>query len=79
MALFAHCFTCGKDFFPEVRITKALAKLGIATLRVDFTGIGKSEGDFAATSFLTNLEDLYVASQWLTENVACPSIIIGHL
>jgi len=78
VALFAHCFTCGKDFLPEVQITKALAKLGIATLRVDFAGVGKSEGDFAATSFLTNLEDLYASSEWLSENLACPSMIIGH-
>ncbi len=78
VALFAHCFTCGKDFLPGVRITRALAKCGIATLRVDFSGIGTSEGDFGATSFLTNLEELYTADAWLAEQLSAPEIMIGH-
>jgi len=78
VALFAHCFTCGKDFFPAVRVSKALASLGIATLRVDFSGIGKSEGNFASTSFLTNLDNLHTASEWLDKHIACPALLIGH-
>lgn len=78
VAMFAHCFTCGKDFFPAVRISKALAKLGIATLRVDFSGLGKSDGDFASTSFLTNLDNLHTASDWLEKNLMCPALLIGH-
>ncbi len=78
VALFAHCFTCGKDFFPAVRVSKALAALGIATLRVDFSGIGKSDGSFASTSFLTNLDNLHTASEWLDEHIACPALLIGH-
>lgn len=78
VAMFAHCFTCGKDFLPGVRITKALAKCGIATLRVDFSGLGKSEGDFAATSFLTNVQELHIANKWLTESLEAPKIVIGH-
>ncbi len=77
-ALFAHCFTCGKDFVPEARITRNLALRGIATLRIDFSGIGKSEGAFAETSFLTNLEDLEVAAAWLARNFAPPSLLVGH-
>ena len=46
-ALFAHCFTCGKDAFAAPRIADALTARGIAVLRFDFTGIGSSEGDFA--------------------------------
>ena len=78
VALFAHCFTCGKDFFPAVRISKSLASLGIATLRVDFSGIGKSEGSFESTSFLTNLDNLHTASEWLNKHIACPALLIGH-
>ena len=44
-ALFAHCFTCGKDVLAAKRIAAALAAKGIAVLRFDFTGIGSSEGD----------------------------------
>ena len=50
-ALFAHCFTCGKQIKAAVRIARRLASHGIATLRFDFTGIGESEGEFAETTF----------------------------
>ena len=46
-ALFAHCFTCGKDIFAASQIAEALSARGIAVLRFDFTGIGGSEGEFA--------------------------------
>jgi putative redox protein len=45
-ALFAHCFTCGKDIAAASRISRALAARGIAVLRFDFTGLGNSDGDF---------------------------------
>ncbi len=35
-ALFAHCFTCGKDVLAAKRIAVALAARGIAVLRFDF-------------------------------------------
>ena len=50
-ALFAHCFTCGKDIAAASRISRALAARGIAVLRFDFTGLGNSDGDFANTNF----------------------------
>lgn len=77
-ALFAHCFTCGKDFVPEKRITQGLARENIATLRIDFSGIGKSEGNFEDASFVTNLEDLELAAQWLEEHFEAPSLLLGH-
>jgi len=77
-ALFAHCFTCGKDFIPEKRITRRLAKQGIATLRIDFRGLGNSEGDFAESSFRTNIEDLISAAQWLETHHQAPQLLIGH-
>ncbi|MCU0893054.1 MAG: osmotically inducible protein C, partial [Rhodospirillales bacterium] len=36
-ALFAHCFTCGKDVFAASRISAGLTRHGIAVLRFDFT------------------------------------------
>lgn len=39
-ALFAHCFTCGKDNSAAGRISRALASRGVAVLRFDFTGLG---------------------------------------
>ena len=46
-ALFAHCFTCGKDVLAARRIAQGLTQHGIAVLRFDFTGLGASEGEFA--------------------------------
>src|SRR5215213_4779374 len=50
-ALFAHCFTCGKDVLAAKRIALSLASKGIAVLRFDFTGLGASEGEFANSTF----------------------------
>lgn len=77
-ALFAHCFACSKDITAAARICRGLAELGIATLRFDFTGIGESAGDFADTSFSSNVEDLKAAAAWLREHHEAPCLIIGH-
>ena len=59
-ALFAHCFTCGKDNLAAKRIAERLAMCGIGVLRFDFTGLGTSEGEFADTHFSSNVDDLVV-------------------
>ncbi len=66
-ALFAHCFTCGKDVLAAKRIATALAAKGIAVLRFDFTGLGSSEGDFANSTFSSNVADLVHAADHLRE------------
>ncbi|MCV6595442.1 MAG: alpha/beta fold hydrolase, partial [Silicimonas sp.] len=77
-ALFAHCFTCGKDITAARRIAARLAAMGIAVLRFDFTGLGHSKGEFANTTFSSNVEDLVLAAQHLTEKGMAPSLLIGH-
>ena len=77
-ALFAHCFTCGKDALAASRIAVALAAKGIAVLRFDFTGLGSSEGDFANSTFSSNVADLVRAADQLRETRSAPSILIGH-
>lgn len=77
-ALFAHCFTCGKDIFAVRRISQALTEHGIAVLRFDFTGLGNSEGEFANTNFSSNLDDLVAAADHLREAYQAPKILIGH-
>jgi putative redox protein len=77
-ALFAHCFTCSKDVFAAQRICAALAENGVAVLRFDFTGLGNSEGDFANTSFSSNVEDLVAAATFLREQYQAPKLLIGH-
>src|ERR1700740_2362072 len=77
-ALFAHCFTCGKDALSASRIATALAASGIAVLRFDFTGLGSSEGDFATSPFSSNVADLVRAADHLRETRQAPTILIGH-
>jgi alpha/beta superfamily hydrolase len=77
-ALFAHCFTCSKDLKAVRRISSALVERGLAVLRFDFTGLGESEGEFAATSFASNVADLLAAVDFLRQRGAAPSLLIGH-
>ncbi len=77
-ALFAHCFTCSKDNLAAARIARALADLGIAVLRFDFTGLGNSKGDFSSTNFSSNLQDLMAAANYLEQQYAAPTLLIGH-
>jgi uncharacterized OsmC-like protein/fermentation-respiration switch protein FrsA (DUF1100 family) len=77
-ALFAHCFTCGKDVHAARRIAEALTERGIAVLRFDFTGLGSSEGEFANTTFSSNVADLVAAADHMRHTVGAPSLLIGH-
>src|ERR671925_265161 len=77
-ALFAHCFTCGKDVHAARRVAEALTTLGIGVLRFDFTGLGSSEGEFANTTFSSNVADLVHAADHLRETRTAPAIMIGH-
>ena len=77
-ALFAHCFTCGKDGLAASRISTALTAQGIAVLRFDFTGLGMSEGQFADTNFSSNVADLRCAADFLRHDYQAPSLLIGH-
>jgi len=77
-ALFAHCFTCGKNIAAATRISRALAARGIAVLRFDFTGLGNSDGDFANTSFSSNVEDLVAAAAALEAEYGAPQLLVGH-
>ena len=77
-AIFAHCFTCSKDFLATSRISSALAGAGIAVLRFDFTGLGNSDGDFANTNFSSNVADLVSAADYLREAYRAPGLLIGH-
>ena len=77
-ALFAHCFTCGKDVFAASRIAQALTEHGIAVLRFDFTGLGASEGEFANTNFSSNVGDLVAAANHLRQSYRAPALLIGH-
>jgi uncharacterized OsmC-like protein/pimeloyl-ACP methyl ester carboxylesterase len=77
-AVFAHCFTCSKDLRAARRVSRALADRGIAVLSYDFAGLGSSEGDFAATTFSSDVDDLVAAARHLTDTLRPPSLLVGH-
>ncbi len=77
-ALFAHCFTCGKDVLAAKRIAAGLTARGIAVLRFDFTGLGASEGEFANSTFSSNIADLVLAANHLRQTHKAPTLLIGH-
>ncbi len=77
-AVFAHCFTCGKDITAARRIAARLSGMGIAVLRFDFTGLGHSGGEFANTTFTSNVDDLVRAADALARRDHAPSLLIGH-
>lgn len=77
-AIFAHCFTCSKDLRAARRLSRALAARGIAVLSFDFAGLGSSDGDFAATTFSTDVDDLLAAAAYLTESRMAPTLLVGH-
>lgn len=77
-ALFAHCFTCGKDVVAASRIARSLVSYGFAILRFDFSGLGSSGGDFEDTNFSSNVQDLVAAANFLRDNYQAPQLLIGH-
>lgn len=77
-ALFAHCFTCGKNLKAITHIGRALTAEKFAVLRFDFSGVGDSEGDFEHSNFTANVEDLLSAAAWLTDKHQAPQLLIGH-
>jgi len=77
-ALFAHCFTCSKDLRAARELSDALAAEGIGSLRFDFTGLGQSEGEFADTTFSSNVDDLLAAAAYLREQGRAPALLVGH-
>ena len=76
--LFAHCFTCNKNFFAVKNICDSLIAHGFGVLRFDFTGLGESEGEFEDSNFSGNVEDLFAAAQFLEESYKAPVLLVGH-
>jgi uncharacterized OsmC-like protein/alpha-beta hydrolase superfamily lysophospholipase len=77
-AVFAHCFTCGKNSLAATRVSRALARIGIGVLRFDFAGLGSSGGRFADGGFARDTLDLTAAGEAMRAAGYEPSILIGH-
>lgn len=77
-AIFAHCFSCNSNFNAVKNISRALSNHGFGVLRFDFTGLGKSEGEFAESHFSANVEDLLDVNTFLEKNYKAASLLVGH-
>ncbi len=77
-ALLAHCFTCTQASLAATRISRGLAENGLAVLRFDFTGLGKSAGEFSESGFARNVEDLLAAAAYLEREIAPLAVLLGH-
>lgn len=77
-AIFAHCFTCGKDSLAAVHISRALSRAGIGVLRFDFAGSGISGEPGEAVSFASDVQDLRAAAHAMAVAGMPPSLLIGH-
>jgi putative redox protein len=77
-AIFAHCFTCTSSLSAVRNVSRALTQDGFAVVRFDFTGLGRSEGEFADSHFSANVEDLLDVHGYMAEHYDAPSLLIGH-
>jgi uncharacterized OsmC-like protein/esterase/lipase len=77
-AIFAHCFTCSSSLAAVKHVSRALTNHGFGVVRFDFTGLGKSEGEFAESHFSANVDDLIAVSDYMKTNYEAPSLLVGH-
>jgi len=77
-AIFAHCFTCTSSLSAVKNISRALTNYGFGVVRFDFTGLGKSEGEFAESHFSANVDDLIAVSNYMKSNYKAPALFVGH-
>lgn len=77
-AVFAHCFTCSSNLNAVRNVSRILTSHGFGVLRFDFTGLGKSQGEFAESYFSANVSDLLDVHEYMKEHFAAPGLMIGH-
>ncbi|CAA0226568.1 alpha/beta fold hydrolase [Tenacibaculum maritimum] len=77
-AVFAHCFSCHSSINAVKNISRSLTNHGFGVVRFDFTGLGRSEGNFSESHFSANVDDLIAVNNYITENFSAPSLLIGH-
>ena len=77
-AIFAHCFTCSSTLSAVRNISNTLTTHGFGVIRFDFTGLGRSEGEFAESHFSGNVSDLLAVHEYVKEHYEAPSLLVGH-
>ena len=61
------------------RTARAFAERGIVSLRIDFIGSGRSDGEWSDTRFSTQARDAVTAAQWLLETTGSSTAPLGIL
>lgn len=77
-AIFAHCFTCSSSLTAVKNVSRSLAQDGFGVVRFDFTGLGRSGGEFVDSHFAANIQDLIDVHSFMKENYEAPSLLVGH-
>ena len=77
-AIFAHCFTCSSALGAVKNISRSLTSHGFGVVRFDFTGLGRSEGEFAESYFSANVDDLMAVNDYLKAHYQAPGLLVGH-
>jgi putative redox protein len=77
-AIFAHCFTCSNSLSAVRHISRSLTNDGFGVVRFDFTGLGRSEGEFADSHFSANIKDLIDVHNYMSINYEAPNLLVGH-
>jgi len=77
-AIFAHCFACSSTLSAVKNISRTLTNHGFGVVRFDFTGLGKSEGEFSESYFSANINDLLSVDAYITRHYEAPILLIGH-
>lgn len=77
-AIFSHCFACSSNMQAVRNITRTLTNYGFGVIRFDFTGLGRSQGQFAESHFSANVNDIIDVHKYIKENYKAPELLIGH-
>ncbi|MGE0856968.1 MAG: alpha/beta fold hydrolase, partial [Hyphomicrobiaceae bacterium] len=77
-ALLVHGYTCSMDLPITRRIAQGLAGEGIAVLRFDLPGHGRSDGTFSETTFSDYVEAVVAAADHMRARLSAPTILVGH-
>jgi pimeloyl-ACP methyl ester carboxylesterase len=79
VVLMLHGFGSYKDEVGNMykRLAAALEAKGVASLRIDFSGFGKSDGDTGATTISGQVKDAEAAYAWLVGSKAVDTARIG--
>ena len=77
-ALFAHCFTCSKQYKAAVVVSRALARAGFAVMRFNFTEPQAGSQTFTQKDLTTYVADLVSAFAYVEARHEAPSLLVGH-